>query len=100
MPAKAVTTQFDTILTAEVSDFVGLLPVPLTLLRMQLTGLHIVLSRDAAELSLHQINLVVVTHITLVQGYTNQEIVLVSVFQFNTWIWVLGSSPLCLTANG
>ena len=93
-------TQFDAVLTTEIGNLVGLLPVPLTLLGMQFTWLHVVLGSDAVELSLHQINLVVIAHITLVEGYTNHEVVLVSVFQFHSWIRILGGSPLCPKARG
>ena len=99
VPAQAVTTQLDAVLTAEVSNLVGTLKVPHALFGMQFTGLHVILSSDAVELSLHQINLVGRTHITLVKSYTNHEVVLVSVLQFNTGVWICWSSKLCPCAH-
>ena len=84
MPAEAVATQLDAVLAAEVSNLVGTLPVPHTLFRMNLAGLHVVLSGDGVELLLDESNLIGVRHIALVHGHTNREVVLVGIHHA-TW---------------
>ena len=95
MPAEAVTTQLDTVLTAEVGNLIGLLEVPYTLFRMQLTGLHIVLGSDTAKLTFYQSNLAVIANVALVEGNANQEIILVGILQFYRRIGIGGRAPLC-----
>ena len=95
MPAQAVATQFDTILSAEVSNLVSLFKVPYALLRMQHTGFHVVLSSNAAEFGLHQINLVSISDVTLIQCNTNHKVVLVGILQLHGGIWINRCTPLC-----
>ena len=95
VPTEAMTTQLDAVLTAEVGNLIGFFPVPLSLLGMQLAGLHVVLSCDAVELALDQTYLVVIAHVTLVEGDANHEVVLVGIFQFDIRIGVCGCASLC-----
>ena len=90
-----MSTQFDTVLTTEVGNLVGLFEVPYTLFGMQLAGLHIILSSDTAKLSLHQSNLVVIAYVTLIQGNANHEVILIGILQFYIRIRISRCSPLC-----
>ena len=94
MPAEAVTTQLNTVLTAEVGDLVSFLKVPHALFRMQFTGLHIVFGSNTAKFALNQSYLVVITYVALVKGNANQEVILIGILQFYGWIRIGGCAPL------
>ena len=81
VPNEVVTTHLDTVLTAEVRDGVSLLEIPYTGLRMDLTRLHTVFGGDAVELLEDDGCLEGVCYVTLGNGDTDLEIVLVSVLE-------------------
>ena len=81
VPHKVVTTHLDAVLAAEVCDDIGLLEVPHTCLRVDFARFHAVLSGDAVELFEDEGCLEGVSHVTLGNGDTNLEIVLVSVLE-------------------
>jgi hypothetical protein len=76
-----MTAHLDTILTAEVGNLVCTLKIPHALLRMNLTGLPVVLGSHTVELLDDEGFLSIVTYITLVQCYTNGKISLVGILQ-------------------
>ena len=94
MPAKTVTTHLDTVLTAEISNLVGTLKVPHAFLRMNLTGLPVVLGSHTVELLEDECLLCIITHIALVQRYTNGKITLVGIFQ-SYILSGINLTPLC-----
>ena len=81
VPAQAVSAQLDAVLTAEIGNLVCLLKIPDALLGMEHTGFHVVLSSDAVKLTQCQRLLVLIGHITLVQGDAYHKIVLIGIFQ-------------------
>ena len=81
VPYKVVATHLDAVLAAEVCDDVGLLKVPYACFRMELARLHAVLSGDAVVLLEDDFRNDRVSYVTLCNGDTNLEIVLVSVLQ-------------------
>jgi hypothetical protein len=89
-----VTAHLDTVLTAEVSNLVGLLKVPYTLLRMNLTGLPVVLGSYTVELLDDKSLLSIITYIALVQRYTNGKIILVGILQADI-LSGINLTPLC-----
>ena len=89
-----MTTHFDAILTAEVSDLVGLLEVPDALLRVDLTGLPVVLGGDAVELLLDDLDLCGIRDVVLIDSHTDGEIILVGVLQSGASEIVHGATPL------
>jgi hypothetical protein len=89
-----VTTHLDTVLTAEVGNLVSLLKVPHTLLRMNLTGLPVILGSHTVELLDDEGLLGIVTYITLVQRYTNGKITFVGILQADILSGV-NLTPLC-----
>ena len=99
VPAQAMAAHLDTVLTAEVGNLVGTLEVPDTLLRMNLTGLPVVLSRYAVELLLHESFLSLVADVALVKCNTNGEILFVGIFQTYVSPWV-DLTPLCPNCCG
>ena len=95
VPAEAVAAHLDTVLTAEVGNLVGLLKVPHALLRVQLSGFHVVLGGHAVELFQDEFLLCVVANVALVQCHADSEIVLVGIFQSYVCSWVGTLSELC-----
>ena len=81
MPDKAVSTKLDTVLAAEICDFVGIFPVVLALLRLSWLRFHRIFSGDAVELPLNEGNLCRVGHVVDVDGHTYLEIILVGIFE-------------------
>ena len=81
VPHKIMAAHLDAVLAAEISDDVCLLEIPDTCLRVNLTRLHAVLSGDAVELLEDDGCLEGVCHVTLGNGDTDLEIVLVSVLE-------------------
>ena len=79
VPNQAVTTQLDAVLAAEVCDSIGILPTPHTLLRMQFTRLHVVLSRNAVVVFLDDFHRLRVVDVAHVHCHTHGEVTLVSV---------------------
>ena len=78
-----MTAHLDTILTAEVSNLVCTLEIPHTLLRMNLTGLPVVLGSHTVELLDDEGFLGIVSYIALIQRHTDGEIPLIGIFQTN-----------------
>ena len=95
VPAEAVTTHLDTVLTTEIGDTVSQTEVPLTLCGVDLTWFPGVLSGDAVELLLDKLHLSRIRHVGLVHCYTNGEVVLVGILQSWACRIVNGASPLC-----
>ena len=89
-----MTTHLDTVLTTEVGNLVGTLEIPHALLRMNFTGLPVVLGSHTIELLDDEGFLGIITNITLVQRYTNGKITLVGIFQANILSGV-NLTPLC-----
>ena len=88
-------TQFDTVLAAEISNFVSWFPVPLAFLRMNHTGFHVVLSRNAVELLLHQRDLLGLRDVTLVHCHTYHKVILIGILKgdvLNLWPAKLGTN--------
>ena len=81
VPYEVVATHLDAVLAAEVGDDVSFLKVPYTCLRVDFARFHAVLSGDAVELFEDEGCLEGVCHVTLGNGDTNLEIVLVSVLE-------------------
>jgi hypothetical protein len=76
-----VTTQLDTVRTAEIRYGIGIPEIPLALLRLDRLGLEIILCRDTVVVVLDYGNMLVITQIPHVDGYTDREIILVSILQ-------------------
>ena len=81
MPAEAVATQLDAVLSAEVGDAVGTVPVPHTFSRMNRNRLHVVLRRDAVVLFFDDRSLCRIGQVALVHGHSNRKVVFIGVFQ-------------------
>ena len=81
MPAEAVATQLDAILTAEVGDAVGTVPVPYAFSRMNRNRLHVVLCGDAVILFFDDRSLCRIGQVALVHGHSNRKVVFIGVFQ-------------------
>jgi hypothetical protein len=76
-----VTAQLYTVLAAEIGDGIGIPEIPLALLRLDRLGLEIILCRDTVVVVLDYGNMLVITQIPHVDGYTDREIILVSILQ-------------------
>ena len=74
-------THLDAVLTTEVGNLVSALKVPDALLRMDFTWFPVVLCSNAIELFNSESLLGIVTNVTLIQRYTDGEIILVSILQ-------------------
>ena len=94
VPAQAVAAHLDTVLAAEVGNLVGLLEVPDTLLRVNLTGFPVVLGGNAVELLLDECLLGLVADVALVECHTDGEVILVGILQSYIITWV-NLSELC-----
>ena len=79
VPHKAVATQLDAVLAAEVGNLVGILPVEFTFTRFSRLGFHVVLSSDAVELPLDESDLLRGRNVPLIYSHSNHEVVFVSV---------------------
>ena len=88
VPTKAVTTHLDTVLTAEVSDSICILPSPLTLSWMNRDRLHVVLSRHTVVILLNNLHRLRVVDVTHVHCNTHGEVTLVSVLVTLVWVGV------------
>ena len=95
MPAEVMSTQFDTVLTAEIGNAVGSTEVPNTFLGLHQSHLHVIFCSDAVEVLLDECNLVRILNVSLVHCDTNGEIVFVGIFQSNSRIWINWLRPLC-----
>ena len=81
VPHKAVSTQFNSILTAEVGNAVGIIPIEFAFARLCGFGLHVVLTRHAVELTGDESLLLRISDIALIDSHTNHEIIFVGIFQ-------------------
>jgi len=81
VPHQAVATKPDAILTTEIGNTVGSFPVELSLAGLSGFGFHVVLCSHAAEFLEYQSLLGRVSDITLIHGYTYEEIILVDILQ-------------------
>jgi hypothetical protein len=81
MPEEAMATEPDVVLTAEIGHAVSLFPVPYTFLRMQLTGLHHILSRETVVVGEDEIDLFRMADVTGIDSYANGKVVLVGILQ-------------------
>ena len=79
MPHKAVTTELDTVLTAEVCNLVRIRPSVFSFPGLGHNWLHVVLSGDAVELLLDKGYLLRSGDIPLIDSNANHEIILVGV---------------------
>ena len=81
MPHQAVTTQLNTILTAEVSNTVSSFPCKFTFIRFGQLRLHVVLSSNTIKFTLNERLLFSICNVTLIESNTNPEIIFVGIFQ-------------------
>ena len=81
MPHQAVTTHLDAVLATEIGNTVGIVPIELSLGRLCGLRLHIVFSRYAVKLLFDKSLLLSICYITLINGDSDFEIVLVGIFQ-------------------
>jgi len=79
VPAETVATKRDVVLAAEISDLVGILPVPLAFARLERNRFHVILGSNAVEILLDEGNLIRISHIPHIDSYSDCKIVLVSV---------------------
>ena len=100
MPAEAVTTQRNVVLTAIVGNAIGTAPIPDTFLGMYGNRFHGILCCNTIEFLPYKLHLLRSRHVPAINGNTNLEVVLISILHTNCCIRVkktsLPSSP-CLT---
>ena len=81
MPTQAVPAQPNAIAPAEIGNAVGCFPVPNPLLRLQRSGLHGILRRDAVEVLPDERHLLFVRHIAPIHRHTYRKIIAIGLLE-------------------